>query len=67
MRKRSGICSRESIDDPLLRDWIPWLYRKMKERGVIVQLDQSGCQAGLLLADNDTLDALVGEGTRNAI
>ncbi len=49
---------------PLLREWTPWLYEQMKNRRIIVQLAQSGCQAGLLLAENDALDALVSEGLR---
>jgi hypothetical protein len=50
---------------PLVREWVPWLCQEMKERGIIVQLTQSGCQAGLMLADNDTLDELVSQGIRN--
>jgi len=49
---------------PLLREWLPWLYAEMKERGTIVELTQSGCQAGLLLVENDALDTLVSEGIR---
>ena len=49
---------------PILREWVPWLYGQMKEREVLVELTQSGCQAGILLADSDTLDALVSEGIR---
>jgi hypothetical protein len=47
---------------PLLREWMPFLYRRMKYRQIIVELTQSGCQAGLLLADTETLDTLVTEG-----
>jgi hypothetical protein len=47
---------------PLLRDWAPWLYRRMKAENLVVELTQSGCQAGLLRADNDALDTLVSEG-----
>lgn len=49
---------------PLLREWMPWLFREMMDRESIVELTQHGCRAGLLLADNDTLDALVSEGIR---
>jgi hypothetical protein len=49
---------------PLMREWIPWLSRQMKKRGIIVQLTQSGCNAGLMLADNDILDELVSKGVR---
>jgi hypothetical protein len=49
---------------PLLRGWVPWLVREMRRRGLLAELTQSGCQAGLLLADNDMLDALVSEGVR---
>jgi hypothetical protein len=47
---------------PLLREWAAWLYRRMKDQKAVVELTQSGCQAGLLLADNDALDKLVTEG-----
>jgi hypothetical protein len=49
---------------PLLAEWMPWLYQQMKRRGLIVELMQAGCQAGLLLADSDALDELVSEGIR---
>ncbi|MCI0462768.1 MAG: hypothetical protein L0Z62_37955 [Gemmataceae bacterium] len=58
------LLQRDPFTTPLLREWVPWLHREMKERGAVVELTQSGCQAGLLLADNDVLDALVGEGLR---
>jgi hypothetical protein len=53
-----------SFTTPLLRDWTPWLYRRMKGRQLLVELTQSGCQAGLLAADSDALDELVSEGIR---
>lgn len=49
---------------PLLRQWVPWLSREMRKKGTIVQLTQSGCDAGLMLADNDTLDDLVRQGVK---
>jgi hypothetical protein len=49
---------------PLLRDWMPWLREEMRKRGQLVELNQSGCQAGLLLADNDALDELVADGVK---
>jgi hypothetical protein len=49
---------------PLVREWMPWLSRAMTDRGVIVPLTRFGCEAGLVLADNDTLDELVGDGLR---
>lgn len=52
----------EPFTTPLLREWTPWLYRTMKERGLLTELTQRGCQAGLLHADSDALDALVCEG-----
>lgn len=52
----------DQFTTPLLREWIPWLTRKMKEQQVIVEPIQSGCQAALLLADNDTLDQMVTDG-----
>ena len=38
----------DSFTTPLLREWVPWLTQKMKEREIIVELSQSGCQAGLV-------------------
>jgi hypothetical protein len=49
---------------PLLREWIPSLCEEMRKRGILAQLTQSGCEAGLLLADSDTLDQLVGKGLK---
>jgi hypothetical protein len=37
----------------------------MKNRELILELTQTGCQAGLLLADNNDLDKLVSEGIKN--
>src|SRR5579872_6247522 len=50
---------------PLLRDWIPWLREEMKRRGSLVELTTFGCQAGLLLADGEALDALVSDGIKS--
>lgn len=50
---------------PLLRQWVPWLGQEMRKKGAIVQLTQSGCDAGLMLADDDTLDDLVRQGLRH--
>ena len=50
---------------PLIREWIPWLCKEMTKKGIIAPLTQCGCQAGLMLADNDILDDLVSNGTRN--
>lgn len=47
---------------PLLREWVPWLFKEMKKQGVIVESTQVGCRTGLLLADNDKLDKLVTTG-----
>jgi len=47
---------------PLIREWMPWLFREMKQRGAIVELTQDGCRAGLLLANNELIDGLVTEG-----
>jgi hypothetical protein len=55
----------EAFTTPLLRGWTAWLYPTMKERQLIVELDQSGCTAGLLLADNEALDQLVSEGVKS--
>lgn len=49
---------------PLLREWVPWLLQEMKKRKVIVELTQSGCDAGLMLADNETLDDMVSQGVK---
>jgi hypothetical protein len=54
----------DQFTTPLLQEWIPWLYREMKGNGGIVELKQVGCNAGLLLADNDGLDELVSRGIR---
>lgn len=54
----------EQFTTPLLRDWMPWLHCEMKARGIVVELTQFGCQAGLLEANSDTLDALVSEGIK---
>jgi len=58
------ILQGDQFTTPLIRDWMPWLYRKMKSQEIVIPLTQSGCQAGMLLADNDTLDKLVTEGIR---
>lgn len=49
---------------PVLREWIPWLCREMTTKGIIAPLTQSGCRAGLVLADTEILDGLVGDGSR---
>ena len=49
---------------PIVRDWIPWLRQEMKQRKVIVQLTQSGCQAGLMEGDNEALDNMTSDGIR---
>jgi hypothetical protein len=49
---------------PLIREWVPWLCKEMTKKGIIASLTQGGCQAGLMVADNDILDDLVGNGTR---
>ena len=49
---------------PLLREWIPWLCQEMMKKGNIVTRNQSGCQAGLMLAENDTIDGLVSQGIK---
>jgi hypothetical protein len=48
----------------MLRQWTGWLTRKMKERGAIVELTQTGCQAGIVLADDAVLDQLVSAGIK---
>lgn len=58
------LLQKSPFTTPLLREWILWLCRTMKEKRSIVELTQSGCQAGLLLADNEGLDALVSTGLR---
>src|ERR1043166_2120914 len=55
----------ERFTTPLLREWVSWLYRTMQARGDLVELTQAGCQAGLLLADTEALDALVSEGLKH--
>ncbi len=55
---------REPFTTPLLRDWMPWLYQQMKQRGALVELTQYSCQAGLIQADPALLDQLVSDGLR---
>jgi hypothetical protein len=54
----------DQFTTPILRDWTPWLTERMKERGVVAELVQAGCQAGLVLADDATLDELVSVGIK---
>lgn len=49
---------------PLLREWVPWLSLEMTKKGHIVNLEQVGCQAGVIQLDTDTLDSLVTQGLR---
>lgn len=58
------LLQNDKFTTPLLREWVPWLYKKMKERANVIPLTQHGCQAGLLLTDNATLDELVSEGIK---
>ena len=55
----------QQFTTPLLREWMPWLCQEMRNRGIIVHLTQYGCQAGLILADNDILDDLVSKGIKD--
>jgi hypothetical protein len=54
----------DQFTTPLVHEWIPWLYRAMKERNFIVELTQCGCKAGLILADNAALDELISDGIK---
>jgi hypothetical protein len=54
----------DQFTTPLLREWIPWLKRKMKEQEVLVELNQHGCQSGLVLVEDQTLDDLVSKGIK---
>jgi hypothetical protein len=54
----------EQFTTPLVREWTPWLYQAMKKKELLVELTQSGCQAGILLADNTALDELVSDGIK---
>jgi hypothetical protein len=58
------LLQREPITTPLVRAWMPWLCAVLKDRGSLIELRQSGCHAGLLLADTDILDELVADGIR---
>jgi hypothetical protein len=49
---------------PLVREWVPWLSAEMTRRGIISPLTRFGCEAGLVVADGDTLDELVSDGLR---
>jgi type III restriction/modification enzyme restriction subunit len=55
----------EQFTTPLLREWIPWLKTALQRRESVVCLDQSGCQAGIVLAENSDLDELVSQGLKN--
>jgi hypothetical protein len=59
------VLQQDPFTTPLLRAWMPWLLQEMKMRGAVVELTQSGCHAGLLLANTDALDALVSAGIRH--
>ena len=50
---------------PLLQEWMPWLFQKLKEKKLVTELQQFGCQTGLLTADTDALDKLVSGGVRS--
>ena len=54
----------DKFTTPLLREWTPWLKQRMKDREVVVELTQSGCQAGLVLADDAILDEIVSAGIK---
>ena len=54
----------EEFTTPLLRDWVPWLKTAMQRRELLVCLEQSGCQAGIVLAENADLDELVSQGLK---
>jgi hypothetical protein len=49
---------------PLLREWMPFLCQEMEKRKIIVRLTQCGCQAGVMVADNEILDDLVSKGLK---
>jgi hypothetical protein len=54
----------ERFTTPLLRSWMPWLMRRLRESGALVELRQVGCNAGLLRLDTEGLDQLVSEGIK---
>ena len=54
----------EQFTTPLLREWIPWLKTALQRRELLVCLGQSGCQAGIVLAENSDLDELVSQGLK---
>lgn len=56
------LLNKDPFTTPLLKEWIPWLFKEMKADGNIVELKQCGCQAGLLLANDNVLDDLVSKG-----
>jgi hypothetical protein len=58
------LLQEDQFTTPLLKEWMPWLGAEMKRRGVLVELMQFGCQAGLLLADSEVLDSLVSDGIK---
>jgi len=58
------LLQRDRFTTPLLREWVPWLRQEMKKLGIIVAMTQSGCDAGLMLADSESLDDLVSRGVK---
>src|SRR5262249_41766789 len=54
----------ERYTTPLLRSWVPWLMEELKERKGLQTLEQVGCNAGLLVAGDGTVDELVSIGLR---
>ena len=56
------LLQKGTFTTPILREWMPWLIAEMQRREVILPLTQYGCQAGVLLANDATLDKLVCEG-----
>jgi hypothetical protein len=50
------------LTTPRLREWVPWLRRRMEEEELLVPLRSTGCESALLTLGSDELDGLVTEG-----
>jgi hypothetical protein len=56
--------SSDRFTTPVLREWMPWLREQMENSWpkMLVNLKQSGCNAGMLIATTEDLDGLVQSG-----
>lgn len=52
----------EQFTTPVVRQWVPWLRRRMVEEELLTTLAGFGCQCALLDLDTEQLDQLVSDG-----